>query len=126
MKIALISLVPLLWQCVSAANSFRQKCLSFAPQKSIHNSSLTHLEHITAGTNLSLPGYDKTCIAQGLPPWQVVDTDLCRAVLLVPTSKRSSFMMEIWLPEKWKERRVLAVGNGGIDGCKSVCVCELV
>lgn len=115
MKTFSICLMWLLLQCVCASRSFRQRCLSFSPEKSIFNSTLTVLEHLPAGTNLTLADNDKTCAR----PYQVVSADICRAALHVPTSNRSSITMELWLPEKWESGRVLASGNGGIDGCSS-------
>jgi len=93
--------------------SFSSRCLSFAPEKFIHNSTRTVLEFVPSGTNLTFPDNVASC---GRPS-QVVSTELCRIALSIPTSNRSSFTFELWVPENWSERRFISSGNGGIDGC---------
>ena len=110
-------LVAGLLQCAVADATFQQKCLAFAPQQDIFNSTLAVLDYVPAGTNISLPDNDPSCNTRS----QVAAVELCRAALHIPTSNRSSLVVELWLPEKWSGR-VLAVGNGGIDGCESAFV----
>lgn len=102
---------------VHAHCSLRARCLSLAPETHFFNSSLTVLEYVAAGTNLTFPENDPTCNRSS----QVVPVDLCRVGLSIPPSNRSSISFEMWLPENWKGR-FLASGNGGIDGCE--CACE--
>ncbi|KAI0416762.1 feruloyl esterase B [Xylaria grammica] len=91
---------------------FRSRCLAFKPESYISNATLNRLEYVTAGTNLAFPDNDASCNRAS----QVVNVDLCRIALLVPTSQRSGFHYELWLPESWNGR-TLATGNGGLDGC---------
>ncbi|CZT20544.1 related to feruloyl esterase B precursor [Ramularia collo-cygni] len=92
--------------------SFRSRCLSFAPETHIQHSRRTILEYVTAGTNLTLDDNDSSCKR----PSQVVATDICRVALSVATTHRSSITFELWLPDQWSGR-FLATGNGGVDGC---------
>ena len=97
---------------VHIRNRFQKKCLSFAPEAHVFNSTRQVLEYVPAGKNLTFPHNDPTCMRPG----QLVATDLCRVALSVPTSNRSSITFEIWLPQKWSGR-LLGTGNGGLDGC---------
>lgn len=99
------------WQ--GSPSSFRSKCLAYKPENSIVEATRTELAFIPAGTNLTLTDNDASCNR----PSQVVDTDLCRVSLHIPTSTRSGIVYELWLPETWNGRLV-TTGNGGIDGCK--------
>ncbi|KAJ2977680.1 hypothetical protein NUW58_g7736 [Xylaria curta] len=93
--------------------SFKEQCLSFKPQTHISkNATLNRLEYVAAGTNLAFPNNHPSCNRQS----QVVAIDLCRVALSIPTSPRSGFTYELWLPETWNGR-TLATGNGGLDGC---------
>ncbi|KAL6719478.1 hypothetical protein ACLMJK_003718 [Lecanora helva] len=105
-------LFPITQSAVNAKYNFRSRCLSFAPEAYVFNSSRHILEYITAGTNVQIPDNDPTCMR----PNQSVAVDFCRVGLSIPTSSRSSISFELWLPEGWSGR-FLATGNGGIDGC---------
>lgn len=94
-------------------DSFRQRCLSFAPEQLIRNSTRTRLEHVAGGTTLRLTENVASC---GRPS-QAVSANLCRVALQIPTSGRSGIAFELWLPEEWDGGRYVATGNGGIDGC---------
>lgn len=94
--------------------SFRQRCLNFRPDRHIHNSTLSRLEHITGGTTLALSDNVPSCGRTE----QLLEAGVCRVALQIPTSKRSSISFELWLPDEW-QGRYLATGNGGIDGCRS-------
>ena len=96
--------------------SFRERCLSFTPEKFIWNSTRTRLEFVPGGTALVLDDNVESCNR----PQQAVDADICRVALQIPTSARSSISFELWLPEEWADGRYLATGNGGIDGCSLV------
>ncbi|KAI1272237.1 feruloyl esterase B [Xylaria sp. FL0933] len=91
---------------------FKTKCLSFKPGSHISNATLNRLEFVASGTNLAFPDNDPSCNRAS----QIVSVDLCRVALSVPTSQRSGFNYELWLPETWNGR-TLATGNGGLDGC---------
>lgn len=117
--LALAALNPLCLVLASqASNSFQQRCLSFAPEKLIRNSTRTALEFVTNGTTLEFPDNVASCAR----PSQLVSTNLCRVALSIPTSNRSSITFELWLPEQWQAARYLSTGNGGIDGCS----CQLL
>ena len=103
---------------VRALNYLRNRCLSFAQEMYVENSTRQVLEYVPAQTNLTFPYDDPTCER----PNQVVSTDLCRVALSIPTSPQSSITIEIWLPAIWSGR-FLATGNGGIDGCKYIFDC---
>lgn len=102
----------LLFLGVQATSDYETKCLSFTPEVHIRNSTRQVLEYAPAGVNLSFPHNDPTCAR----PSQAVSADLCRIVLEISTSQRSSVTFELWLPESWSGR-ILGTGNGGIDGC---------
>jgi hypothetical protein len=100
----------------AASKTFRDTCLAFKPEKHVRGSTRTRLEFISAGTTLNLDDNVPSCGRRS----QVVRSDLCRVALQIPTSPRSSISFEIWLPIDWDEnKRFLATGNGGVDGCKS-------
>jgi feruloyl esterase len=105
-------LLPFVAAAAAAATSFQARCLLFAPQKYIQNSTLNILSFVPKGTNLTFPDNDASCAR----PYQMVSVDLCRVALSIPTSHRSSITYELWLPSTWTGR-ILATGNGGIDGC---------
>ncbi|KAI0465928.1 feruloyl esterase B [Xylaria cf. heliscus] len=93
--------------------SFKTKCLDFKARAHItENATLNRLDYVPAGTNLAFPDNDPSCGRAS----QAVAVDLCRVALSVPTSPRSRFTYELWLPESWNGR-TLATGNGGLDGC---------
>ncbi|SMQ53686.1 unnamed protein product [Zymoseptoria tritici ST99CH_3D7] len=98
----------------SPTTSFSEQCLAFQPTSLLPNSIIRLHEHIPSTTNITLPGMDSTCARTS----QVVPIEACRIALTIPTSKRSSFIFEIFLPTApaWSGR-YLATGNGGIDGC---------
>ncbi|KAI0022241.1 tannase and feruloyl esterase [Xylariomycetidae sp. FL0641] len=91
---------------------FEEKCAAFKAPDLVSGSTLNELHFVAAGTNLTFPHNDPSCDRAS----QIVPVDLCRVALAVPTSKRSSIIFELWLPENWSGR-TLATGNGGIDGC---------
>ena len=98
---------------VHATSNFQDRCLLFTPEAYVHNSTRRVLEYVAAGTNLTFPNDDPTCVR----PSQIVAMDLCRVALLIPTSTRSSVRFELWLPEQWSNR-FLAIGNEGAGGCE--------
>ncbi|KAF5003106.1 hypothetical protein FDECE_10322 [Fusarium decemcellulare] len=112
-QLVAVSYLFILGNCDSSSEFFRERCLSFAPQKLINNSTLTRLEYILDGTTINLDDNVESCNR----PSQVVSANLCRVALQIPTSARSSISFELWLPDKWEGSRYLATGNGGVDGC---------
>jgi feruloyl esterase len=97
---------------VQAVDDFEKTCLSFTPEVHIINSTLQVLEYVSANTKIAFPYNDISCGKSS----QVVSTALCRVALSISTSNKSSISFELWLPCIWTGR-VLATGNGGIDGC---------
>ncbi|KAI1421269.1 feruloyl esterase B [Xylaria sp. FL1777] len=91
---------------------FKSRCLAFKPASSLSNTTLNRLEYVPAGTNIAFPDNDPSCGRTS----QIVNVNICRVALSVPTSQRSGFNYELWLPETWNGR-TLATGNGGLDGC---------
>ena len=98
---------------VLGENSFQQTCLSFTPEQYVFNATRLELQYVVAGTNITFPNNP----ASFQRPAQWVEADICRIAMIVPTSNRSSVTLELWLPSTWTGR-VLAAGNGGLDGCK--------
>ncbi|PVI01103.1 tannase and feruloyl esterase [Periconia macrospinosa] len=99
------------------ATTFATKCLSFTPSFPETNTvTITNHEFISANTNLTLPHNDKSCNRAS----QIVSVDICRLALSVQTGQKGNVVAEIWfpdLPEDGGTMRILAGGNGGIDGC---------
>jgi len=72
-------------------------------------------QHVSAGTNLSLPQQGTGDASCGNTA-QLVPVDLCRITANVATSNRSEIYLEAWLPSNWTGR-FLSTGNGGLGGC---------
>jgi hypothetical protein len=99
---------------------FDASCANLAKNLSISNYpgiKVNFAKSVAGGTALDLEadGVDPSC-------WQFprgpIPVDLCRISLEVPTSGEGSrIFMEAWLPKDWNGR-FLAVGNGGLNGCK--------
>ncbi|KAJ9606302.1 tannase [Cladophialophora chaetospira] len=102
--------ISLLFSTVSA--TFQQDCAQLPKELKIPNATVWFSEFVAAGTNLSLPDNNATC----MQPSQVVGADICRVALYVATSNRSGISLEAWLPRNWTGR-FLSTGNGGIAGC---------
>ncbi|EOD43197.1 putative feruloyl esterase b protein [Neofusicoccum parvum] len=108
------------WTTVLAAaasaqnSSFAQECsaLSSALSSVVPNATVWFSEFVTGGTNITFPDNDASCAR----PAQVVENDMCRVALRVPTTNRSEISMEAWLPSNWTGR-FLSTGNGGTSGC---------
>lgn len=98
----------------ATASDFSAKCQSFQPERLVKNSTRTRLEYVASGTTIQLDDNVPSCGRTS----QVVDANICRVALQIPTSNRSSLSFELWLPERWDEKRYVATGNGGVDGCK--------
>lgn len=103
----------MLWRAC-ACLSLDQACASFDPTIYISNSTIRLRQYIHANTSITLQGMEQSCNRTK----QVIPINSCRIALTVPTTNRSSFIMELFLPDEavWAGR-LLSVGNGGIDGC---------
>lgn len=112
--LGLTALSPLTSAGTAGSTDFKDRCLSFEPEKLVANAQHMRLEYVTSGTTLKLPDNVASCNRAS----QVVSTNLCRIALYIATSKRSGISFELWLPEKWSEARYVSTGNGGVDGCK--------
>jgi hypothetical protein len=74
-------------------DDFKERCLSFTPEMSVHNSTRTVLEYVPGGTTLAFPDNDASCAR----PSQLVSMDMCRVALSIPTSNRySGDLISIW------------------------------
>jgi feruloyl esterase len=89
-------------------------CSGLAGRLDLNNATISITQYVTAGTNLTFPDDPESCTR----PAQVVPVDICRIVMSVATSSRSSTRIEAWLPSQtnWTGR-LLSTGNGGISGC---------
>jgi feruloyl esterase len=90
--------------------------MSFDPTAQLPNTTVRLHEYVRADPNVTvpLPGMDKSCSREQ----QLFTSNACRIALTIPTSNRSSFIFELFLPDEdaWTGR-FMATGNGGIDGC---------
>jgi Tannase and feruloyl esterase len=75
-------------------------------QLKLPDTTITLAERVTSG-NLDGPGINKPL--HELPPF-------CRVTAILRPSVDSDIHLEIWLPEKEWNRRLLGVGNGGFAG----------
>lgn len=90
---ASLTACPVLASGNSTGNStgdFDTQCNAFAEKlrttPDLANATIWFTEPVAAGTNLSLPDYDPSCGAQ----YQIVNVDMCRVAMFVPTSNRSN------------------------------------
>lgn len=95
----------------------RARCLAFEPARLIPNATLSRLEYVAGGATLQLVDVDASCNR----PSQLVEANICRIALDIPTSGRSSITFELWLPDEWPGARLVSTGNGGLDGCGRPC-----
>lgn len=127
----LVALLYLTSLISTATADFASDCLAFSaldhlPALNTTLSSTTPpptlllQQHHPANTTLILPNPPETCNR----PNTTLPIASCRLTLNVPTSNNnSSFIMELFLPSPdiWlnssSSSRLLATGNGGIDGC---------
>ncbi|KAK1467082.1 tannase and feruloyl esterase [Colletotrichum melonis] len=107
--VGLLAHAGLLVELVNGMADFQQHCESFT--SSAGGVCFTS-EYITSGTELAFAEADATCGIFTQP----VSVNLCRITAHVPTSNRSGFWFEAWLPEDWSGR-FLVTGNGGLGGC---------
>jgi len=104
---------------VTATASSACSDIASSLQLSGANASVITAQSLAAGStvNISLtsPGQAHSCANTTSPL-----VDICRVVLNVTTSYRSSSYLEVWLPSgnstSWNGRFV-STGNGGLNGC---------
>ncbi|KAJ6441609.1 40S ribosomal protein S19 [Purpureocillium lavendulum] len=113
MSLAALNIFPPATIAAISLDDPRDRCLSFQPAKLIANATRTRLEYVPSGTTVQLPDNDASCNR----PSQVVEANLCRVALHIPTSHRSGITFELWLPDEWPAARLVSTGNGGVDGC---------
>jgi feruloyl esterase len=77
----------------------------------LENTTILSASYVPVGTNITLPG------ACGPDTTMNTAADVCRVYGMVNTTADSAVEFEIWLPDTWYGR-FLAVGNGGLGGCK--------
>ncbi|KAE9975277.1 hypothetical protein EG328_003246 [Venturia inaequalis] len=99
-------------QSATPDNSFRTKCLKFEPR--IGNAKVELVEYHILGSTVALPYRHPTCGGPGKSA--ALSQDVCRVALRIDTSERSGIHFEAWFPAAY-DRRVLATGNGGLNGC---------
>lgn len=89
-------------------------CSSLGKTFKHENVTINFVQHVPAGTNLTLSqaGDLASCDQAS----QVAPVDLCRVAMHVATSSRSGITMEAWLPSNWTGR-FMSTGNGGLNGC---------
>lgn len=80
----------------------------------LNNATARLQEYIPGNTTVPLQGMDSSCNRYN----QTIPTESCRVAFSIATSNQSSFILEVFLPHPglWNSR-LLATGNGGIDGC---------
>lgn len=97
----------------SASNTtFVQACNDLYGTLNLANTTVQFTQHVSAGTNVTLPENDASCARPG----QVVEAEMCRVALFVTTSAASNLSVEVWLPSEWTGR-FMSTGNGGVSGC---------
>ena len=114
-RAGLILLLAQLASGSKSSTSLQRRCAGLAHHLEnalFRNSTVSSVEYIPAGRNLTIPQTHSTC--SGLSG--VVDFDFCRVGLTTSTGPKSEINSEAWLPLNWTGR-VITVGNGGLGGC---------
>jgi feruloyl esterase len=101
------------WSKTVANEDFRTKCLSFKPE--FGDAKVERIEHLAKGSSAALPYRHQTCGGPGNSA--KLAQDVCRVALRINTSDRSGIHFEVWFPRGYSGR-VLATGNGGLNGCR--------
>lgn len=88
-------------------------CSGLASRLQFPNTTILSTTFVPAGTNLTYPDNDSTCLRS-----QVSTSSVCRVQLFTQTSPTSNVTLEAWLPLRsaWSGR-FLGTGNGGLGGC---------
>lgn len=101
------------WSKTVADEDFHTKCLQFKPK--FGNAKIELIEHLVQGSSATFPYRHQTCGGPGSS--SKLAQDVCRVALRIDTSDRSVIHFEAWLPKDYSGR-VLASGNGGLNGCR--------
>ncbi|QDS72571.1 hypothetical protein FKW77_000831 [Venturia effusa] len=101
-------------KAVTPEEDFQTKCLKFEPEFRGTKIKPELIEYHTKGSAVALPYRDPTCGGPGNSA--VLSQDICRVALRIDTSGRSGIHLETWFPAQYSGR-VLATGNGGLNGC---------
>ena len=101
--------------CLAAAQSTFDACTNLMTTLSLENTTILIAERLTEGQTISPPA---SCQLSEI----IVSTNACRIYAVVNTTAESAVHFEMWLPDVWFGR-FLAVGNGGLAGCKFVPHC---
>jgi hypothetical protein len=105
------------WGNTVPEEDFRTECLKFEPK--FANAKVELIEHLVQGSSAALPYRDQTCGGPGSSAKLV--QDVCRVALRIDTSERSGIHFEAWFPKDYSGR-ILATGNGGLNGCMFLVV----
>ncbi|KAH7035994.1 Tannase/feruloyl esterase [Microdochium trichocladiopsis] len=103
----------LLGATVSQGFQTADDCKALAGKLQFPNTTILSTSFVQAGTNLTYPNNDPTCLRS-----QVSTSPICRVQLFTTTSPISNVTLEAWLPlqSAWSGR-LLGTGNGGLGGC---------
>lgn len=100
-------------KAVVPEDDFRTKCFKFEPRSG--SARVERIEHHVKGSTVALPYRHSTCGGPGNSA--TLSQDVCRLALRIDTSERSGIHFEAWFPAQYSGR-ILATGNGGLNGCK--------
>lgn len=103
---------------VASQDAFQSKCTSFANEIDLSGVTVSFVNYVPGGTNLSLPDNPPTCDETS----QQVASDTCRIAMAVATSDKSEITLEAWFPRNYTGR-FLSTGNGGLGGCMRFPYC---
>jgi feruloyl esterase len=105
------------WGRTIPEEDFGTKCLTFEPK--FANAKVELVEHVVQGSSVALRYRDQTCGGPGRSA--TLRQDICRVALRIDTSERSGIHFEAWFPKDYSGR-VLATGNGGLNGCMALAL----
>jgi feruloyl esterase len=84
-------------------------CLALNNTLNLPNTTILSITHVPANTTVDTAG---SCQSTALS-----SSAICRLFFVTNTSSESAVHAEMWLPDDHNSR-FLALGNGGLDGCK--------
>ena len=100
---------------LATAQSTPDPCADLLTTLYLENTTIIAAERLIGGQNISTQG---SCQSSAF-----VTTSLCRVYAVVNTTADSAVHFEMWLPDTWFGR-FLAIGNGGLAGCKFLSSCS--